>query len=239
MAAEEVPPGLRIPTVTPADLQDFHDRHFGVTTRSVVPAQDAKINWEDVQQEQEQQVDDLGYYPDGVKRTLTDEQIAMFRHSEISRLLRQRQLKKENAMLDEEEDDHHHLTTLGAHSGSSPQKVESSGIENPVLTAFEAKKDTTIPAAKKRKIDHDSRKKGRDTAPPTSRRQARELDDAAGSVDVLDYGEDSYFKPAEKAVAGRTQVSYAELDGVDAFTTVQEPLPMRTEGRKIWWPAIG
>lgn len=26
--------------------------------------------------------DGLGYYPDGVKRTLTDEQILMFRHSE-------------------------------------------------------------------------------------------------------------------------------------------------------------
>ncbi|KAK2625574.1 hypothetical protein QTJ16_004886 [Diplocarpon rosae] len=34
--------------------------------------------------------DDLGYYGDGVKRTLTDEQIAIFRHSEIETLLRQR-----------------------------------------------------------------------------------------------------------------------------------------------------
>lgn len=31
--------------------------------------------------------DDLGYYPDGVKRTLTDEQIMMFRHSEVHRLM--------------------------------------------------------------------------------------------------------------------------------------------------------
>ncbi|PBP22425.1 hypothetical protein BUE80_DR006656 [Diplocarpon rosae] len=34
--------------------------------------------------------DGLGYYGDGVKRTLTDEQIAIFRHSEIETLLRQR-----------------------------------------------------------------------------------------------------------------------------------------------------
>lgn len=33
--------------------------------------------------------DDLGYYPDGVKRTLTDDQIAIFRHSEVQRLLKQ------------------------------------------------------------------------------------------------------------------------------------------------------
>ena len=34
--------------------------------------------------------DKLGWYHDGVKRTLTDEQVAMFRHSEIQRLLQQR-----------------------------------------------------------------------------------------------------------------------------------------------------
>lgn len=37
---------------------------------------------------------DLGYYEDGVRRTLTDEQIAMFRHSEIQRLLAERRRKK-------------------------------------------------------------------------------------------------------------------------------------------------
>jgi len=40
--------------------------------------------------------DGLGYYPDGTKRTLTDEQIAMFRHSEIQAILRKRRLRKEN-----------------------------------------------------------------------------------------------------------------------------------------------
>lgn len=34
--------------------------------------------------------DGLGYYEDGTKRTLTDEQIAIFRHSEIQALLRDR-----------------------------------------------------------------------------------------------------------------------------------------------------
>ncbi|KAI4200052.1 MAG: hypothetical protein LQ350_004190 [Teloschistes chrysophthalmus] len=236
MAAEEVPPGLRIPTVTLADLQDFHDRHFGVITRSVVPAQDAKWDVEESGQGQEQEAD-LGYYPDGVKRTLTDEQIAMFRHSEISRLLRQRQLQKENAMVDEEASDP--SATMRLPSGSSPQQVESSGIENPGLAASVEAKGTTIQASKKRQIDHDGRKRGRDTAPPTSRRQARELDDVTGSIDVLDYGEDSYIKPAKRAVAGRTQVSYAELDEVDTSTTIPEMSPRRAEGRKIWWPAIG
>lgn len=39
--------------------------------------------------------DELGYYDDGVKRTLTDEQIAIFRHSEIEALLREQRHEKE------------------------------------------------------------------------------------------------------------------------------------------------
>ena len=46
---------------------------------------------------QEAEEDDLGYYPDGVKRTLTDEQIKIFRHSEIHALLRARQLEQDDA----------------------------------------------------------------------------------------------------------------------------------------------
>ena len=38
--------------------------------------------------------DALGYYDDGVKRTLTDEQIEMFRHSEIQQLMREEKLEQ-------------------------------------------------------------------------------------------------------------------------------------------------
>lgn len=40
--------------------------------------------------------DGLGYYPDGVKRTLTDEQIKIFRHSELHALERQKEKKEDN-----------------------------------------------------------------------------------------------------------------------------------------------
>ena len=43
--------------------------------------------------------DDLGYYEDGVKRTLTDEQIEIFRHSELQ------ELKRKMEKLDEKVDD--------------------------------------------------------------------------------------------------------------------------------------
>lgn len=50
------------------------------------------------QPEYEEEVeDDLGYYSDGVKRTLTDEQLAMFRHSEIEQLVREGRMQREEA----------------------------------------------------------------------------------------------------------------------------------------------
>ena len=47
--------------------------------------------------------DHLGYYPDGVKRTLTDEQIAMFRHTEIQMLLKERRRRREEEEEEEAE----------------------------------------------------------------------------------------------------------------------------------------
>ncbi|KAK2758693.1 hypothetical protein FQN54_003383 [Arachnomyces sp. PD_36] len=82
-----------IPTVTMEDLQTFQARHFfGIESKP-----DARYDENDVD-------DELGYYPDGVKRTLTDEQIKIFRHSEIQSLLRERRLE-EQARLDEPDGD--------------------------------------------------------------------------------------------------------------------------------------
>jgi len=41
------------------------------------------------------QADGLGCYEDGVKRTLTEEQVQMFRHSEIQRLLNERRAARD------------------------------------------------------------------------------------------------------------------------------------------------
>ena len=46
--------------------------------------------------------DGLGYYEDGTKRTLSDEQIAIFRHSEIQALLRDRRHAAEAAQDEED-----------------------------------------------------------------------------------------------------------------------------------------
>ncbi|CAG8093891.1 unnamed protein product [Penicillium olsonii] len=79
---------MQVPNVTlQEDLQAFQREHFpsDQTHQPSILETDVATD------------EDLGCYPDGVKRTLTDEQIEMFRHSEIHTLLRKRQLQDDNA----------------------------------------------------------------------------------------------------------------------------------------------
>ena len=83
------------------DLLTFHTRHFQkYPDREIHTAALSYAHGYSSHEAQhmfdDQEDDGLGYYEDGVKRTLTDEQIAMFRHSEVQRLSRDRQVKAEN-----------------------------------------------------------------------------------------------------------------------------------------------
>ncbi|PKX91023.1 DUF3807 domain-containing protein [Aspergillus novofumigatus IBT 16806] len=81
---------LQVPSVTIEDLQAFQAKHFPSSQQ--VTSLDYSYR-----ETVDEDIDDdgLGYYADGVKRTLTDEQIRIFRHSEIHSLLRQKQLREE------------------------------------------------------------------------------------------------------------------------------------------------
>ncbi|KAK0852296.1 hypothetical protein LTR02_001772 [Friedmanniomyces endolithicus] len=84
----------RIPVVTEDDLLRFQYSHYGDDTKPenwFVDAETA-LQYESTMTPEEE---GLGYYADGTRRTLTDEQIAMFRHSEIEHLLRERRLVRE------------------------------------------------------------------------------------------------------------------------------------------------
>ncbi|KAK6398289.1 hypothetical protein LTR65_003369 [Meristemomyces frigidus] len=74
----------------------FQYTHFGDDSKPEHWFVDAETAL-NVQPEHQDEADEeeLGYYEDGTKRTLTDEQIAMFRHSEIQELLRERRLERE------------------------------------------------------------------------------------------------------------------------------------------------
>ncbi|KAL8699235.1 MAG: hypothetical protein Q9201_006117 [Fulgogasparrea decipioides] len=241
MSSAKSTSGFQIPNVTPTDLKDFQCRHFASGFSSTV----AGLDESSADQEYpdygtgggsgpEEAADDLGYYPDGVKRTLTDEQISMFRHSEIYSLLRKRQLEKENELVEKESSD--------LSPGSEPPRKPSvSGSDKEVdehqsSPATDGTYRTSNPAVKKRKLGHDAQKSAHNTA-PSSRRQARELDCVFEDVGFLDYDDEPAVKQEEEATR-RTQVNYGDLESTDEPAASPDP-GLSKQGRKIWWPTIG
>ena len=74
----------------------FHAAHFpGQPTPKLTTTQQPAVGETESAQVVVAVNDDLGYYEDGVKRTLTDAQIKLFRHSEIQRLLSERRAARE------------------------------------------------------------------------------------------------------------------------------------------------
>ncbi|QSZ37513.1 hypothetical protein DSL72_008611 [Monilinia vaccinii-corymbosi] len=91
---------MSAPEVTQNDIVAFHAAHFGGTSTEHFAQQ--FLGPVEGTYEEEVEDDGLGYYPDGVKRTLTDEQIAIFRHSEIQAIRRKRRHAEEaNETVDE------------------------------------------------------------------------------------------------------------------------------------------
>ena len=197
----------------------------------------------------------MGYYPDGVKRTLTDQQIAMFRHSEIYALLRERQVKKENK--DAGFDDEPSVSNVKDDVLTEAQKILEQGMESAdndddadeaeeyaAFLVAEQKQFRAETARKKRKRGSQSFKDVRDNE-PTPRRLARELDEPGAAETVLDYGDEEPEDPTTMrqhpneedldALNGRKRVKYDDCeenpDGAAKTPAVQ--------GRKIWWPTIG
>lgn len=75
------------------DVHRFHVLHF--PTDHVPKGYPHGTHTEAVDDYEDYDDDGLGYYEDGVKRTLTDEQIAIFRHTEIQTILRERRQRLE------------------------------------------------------------------------------------------------------------------------------------------------
>ena len=195
----------------------------------------------------------LGFYPDGVKRTLTDEQIAMFRHSEIYALYRERQIRKEN--LEAGFEPQPESPARGASSVIGTTATSTSEGRNAVLTKddsddeeeyarfleAEKRKADAMQMRKKRKMNHENSHDNRGR-PATHRRIARELDIVVEDQQVLDYGEEpskatdiSKNTPIQKEVLEDDERKQQLQE--PSITTLQKESPP-VEGRKIWWPAI-
>ncbi|KAK5135371.1 hypothetical protein LTR08_005313 [Meristemomyces frigidus] len=116
-------PPFAAPIITESHLLAFQLSHFGDNTKPdnwFVDAETALT----VHLAQDEHDDGLGYYDDGAKRTLTDAQIAIFRHSEIEELLREERLQR-----DEDDYQNRDPNEEGAHSPMS----DASSIEGDLL----------------------------------------------------------------------------------------------------------
>ena len=199
--------------------------------------------------------DGLGYYADGVKRTLTDEQIAMFRHSEIYALLRKRQVQKENDDADADVGaEGNSPAAAETHNGQEEELVENGDDDEEEYIAFleQEQKDIAAAAAQnKRKRSIDDTLSQNHTRAPTLRRDVRELDSAMTTDELLDYGNDTSTNveaPKESSKNepvdpyGRKRIVYDQETNDPPSATppaVEVTKTTPVEGRKIWWPTIG
>ena len=274
--------------LTQADLAAFHQRTFGrpAPANSFPPFSEAATNaastkiardghdqsssangdsrdWQD-QDLNETESDDLGYYADGVKRTLTEEQIAMFRHSEIYALLRIRQKEREleaaNTSSDDLESGRDTLDDIQSteksarmeHSQaeqSSPTKHDA-GLEKAGMDQLMA--DETI---------QDTRNKEHDSGPLEQEKSQPESEADGGTTSKRKRSDADMERPPQADRSTRARVR-----DLDAFTTTDQVLdygdddppksketddaledvhlptaeqkPANGEGRKIWWPVL-
>lgn len=169
-------------------LRSFHAQHFG---DSPAPTQlfvsheafePGHTEYHDGEEEEEEEGDDgLGYYEDGTKRTLTDEQIAMFRHSEIQKLLRERVLEREQKDADRE---------------CEVAIAKAAETARPTSGRIQSSDEDADSGQTKRKWEHFIDDSEENPENLTHRRLARELDELR-PVDVeLTYGDEEEEYPA-------------------------------------------
>ncbi len=181
------------------ELVAFHDAHFSQaaaanfgsqylfptdgTDNSIAPQDGGKYY-----NDQEYDDDGLGFYSDGVKRTLTDEQIAMFRHSELE-ALRRAEDKGQNK-----------------YSGQT-KGPDLEGSEQ--LSEGEISSGTPAPTKKKSK---NKRRRNNKHKPQTEGQQVdlrkRTWDVVETGLDSLDYGENEEGPSAAANPAQRRRISY-------------------------------
>ena len=177
----------------------------------------------------------------------------MFRHSEIYAIIRERQLRKENAAAETDPVQSSTLEVtriLAAEGQEALQEGMMGNSDNEEEEEEEyarfletEQRQMQAEAARKNKRKRGKAERGDDRErPPTMRRIAREMDEAVTNDTLLDYGEEDAPcgisvspQPHTDEINGRKRVSYEdELPS----TTAEEQKPA-IEGRKIWWPIIG
>lgn len=142
--------------------------------------------------------DELGYYPDGVKRTLTDDQIAMFRHSEKMQLDRQHKVNLEIDSHSTPSFDAHvalkaaYTAQLGQgqtqeHQSITNDKHDTASDSGSSMSKRQRMKEVPYAERHKRKWESYIESEDSKHGSITHRRLARELDEQQASSVDLDY----------------------------------------------------
>lgn len=204
-----------IPHLTEADLCSFHNLHFGDASALAFSAD--FLNPDQAAQDHETQhrhdggdeayyeggedEDGLGYYPDGVKRTLTDEQIAMFRHSETQALHRAREKSMTRRNSPSPPPTHAHMEALEGHRSEDGELSDDVSNKGAVTT--------TKKRNKKRKKKRGSGNGKRQYSPDPERRK-RTWDVVETGLDGLDYGESGQSRAHISPASQRRRITYED-----------------------------
>ncbi|KAF4636856.1 hypothetical protein G7Y89_g1228 [Cudoniella acicularis] len=197
--------------ISQEDLSSFHATHFSAPVvghfshyfLGPVEEEYTEEEWEE-EWEEEEEDDGLGWYADGVKRTLTDEQIAIFRHSEIETLLRERRHIVENGGND--------TPKSKAETAADEGEIEDGELEESpadTLTPPVNEKMSNKKKSKKQKKRDMAVQKGyfKQTVKPDLRK--RTWDKVETGVGNLDYDEmDSGAASAPTQASQRRRISY-------------------------------
>lgn len=187
-----------------ADLAAFHKAHFSPQSISHFATQflGPVTAGEDYVEGEED--DGLGYYDDGVKRTLTDEQIAMFRHSEIHALLKEKRLVEEAR----QEAVDRNLPTPPIEGREDGESI----VSEPTSVPVEAKERANNAQNKgKGKKSQKSRKGRHGPSQQKPDLRKRTWDKVDKGLDGLDYGEEAAtVTRAPQGASQRRKVSYED-----------------------------
>lgn len=191
--------------------------------------------------------DGLGWYSDGVKRTLTDEQIAMFRHTELEQLMRQRRLQAEDE--DDDDDDVYEppgpdMPILNA-PRLSPPVSDASSLEAELFTnatARQPKPKTRTRSKKKKKARGNQsesvpfkaplspRSRRRNTEVPYDQRNKRKWESYIDNEDPV-HGSMTHRRLVRE-LDGQPSDSVA-IDYGDDEPAPPKPQPVQIPGRRI------
>ncbi|KAK4128145.1 hypothetical protein N657DRAFT_629306 [Parathielavia appendiculata] len=191
---------FKVPQISEAEMTAFHQAHFSKPATddfhahflrpdlpSTGEATYDAVGGNEYYEYYEEEEDGLGYYSDGVKRTLTDEQIAIFRHSELQALRR----KRESSQLRKA------TTTNPEEDAARDTSEEGEILSTPSATAKKPKK------RKRGKVKNSKTRSGEE---PIDLRK-RTWDVVDEGLATLDYG-DEENKPVEASAVQRRRISY-------------------------------